>query len=139
MATAQLECFVAVEIGDLEKETRSKKVEERKFTTDFPGAVIREGADELTLRAREEGVLHAFYRRHECWELKEGGRRSSARGERSRDGERRGKRRKDGERRKSKGKEDTRKNRPRNSEKERRKQEVRREEKNTGDGEKNRV
>ena len=27
-----------------------------RFTTDFPGAVIREGADELTLRAREEGV-----------------------------------------------------------------------------------
>ena len=30
------------------------------FTTDFPGAVIREGADGLTLRAHEEGVLHTF-------------------------------------------------------------------------------
>ena len=28
-----------------------------RFTTDFPGAVIREGADELTLGAYEEGVL----------------------------------------------------------------------------------
>ena len=27
------------------------------FTTDYLGAVFREGADELTLRAREEGVL----------------------------------------------------------------------------------
>ena len=31
-----------------------------KFTTDFPGAVIREGADELTLRAKEEGARRTF-------------------------------------------------------------------------------
>ena len=31
-----------------------------KFTTDFPGAVIREGADELTLRVHEESALRTF-------------------------------------------------------------------------------
>ena len=31
-----------------------------RFTTGFSGAVIRKGADELTLRAHEEGVLRAF-------------------------------------------------------------------------------
>ena len=30
------------------------------FTTDFLGAAIGEGADELTLRAHEEGVLRTF-------------------------------------------------------------------------------
>ena len=43
-------------ITDLEKETRSKKVVMPRLTTDLPGAVVREGADELILRAHE-GVL----------------------------------------------------------------------------------
>ena len=47
----------AVKVGDLHRETKSKKVEKPKHTTVFRGAVIREGADELTLRAHEEGVL----------------------------------------------------------------------------------
>ena len=38
----------------------SKKVVKPKFTTDFPEAVAREGADELTLRAHEEGALRSF-------------------------------------------------------------------------------
>ena len=52
--------YAAVKIGDLEKETRSKKDEKPRFATDFPRAVIREGAGELTLRAHEEGVLRTF-------------------------------------------------------------------------------
>ena len=36
-----------------------------KFTTDFPEAVVREGADELALRADEEGALRT-------WETKDG-------------------------------------------------------------------
>ena len=31
-----------------------------EFTTDFPEAVVREGADELTLRAEVEGMLRTF-------------------------------------------------------------------------------
>ena len=41
----------------------SRKVMKPKFTTDFPDAVVREGADELTLRATlraEGGVLRTF-------------------------------------------------------------------------------
>ena len=59
----------AVEIGDLEKETRSKKVVKPNFATDYPGAVIREG--ELTLRAHEEGAH--FHRHQECGKQKMGG------------------------------------------------------------------
>ena len=40
----------AVKVGDLKRETRSKKVVKPMFTTDSPGA----------LRAHEEGVLHTF-------------------------------------------------------------------------------
>ena len=50
----------AVTVGDLNREARSKKVVKPKFTTDFLGAGIHEGTDELTLRAREEGVLRTF-------------------------------------------------------------------------------
>ena len=46
-------------IENLEKETNSKKVVKRKFTTDFLGALFREGADELTLRAHEEEAIRA--------------------------------------------------------------------------------
>ena len=52
--------YDAVKVGDMHQETKSKKVVKPKFTTDFPGAVIREGAGKLTLRAHEEGVLRTF-------------------------------------------------------------------------------
>ena len=51
--------YTAVMIEDLEKETTSKKVVKPRFTTHFLGAVIREGADERTLRAHEEDVFCA--------------------------------------------------------------------------------
>ena len=50
----------AVKMGDLEKEARSIKVVLPRFATDFPGAAIGEGVEELTLRAHEEGVLRTF-------------------------------------------------------------------------------
>ena len=50
----------AVEIGDLEKTQESLSVMNPKFTTDFPEAAVREGADQLTLRAEEEDVLRTF-------------------------------------------------------------------------------
>ena len=52
--------YAAVKIRDLHKETRSKKVVRPSFTTDFSGAVLRDGAGELTFRAHEEGVLRTF-------------------------------------------------------------------------------
>ena len=61
MATAQSGLSYQVKIGDLEKETKSKKGEKPKFTTDFPRAVILEGADELNLRAREEEEVRFFH------------------------------------------------------------------------------
>ena len=36
-----------VKIGDLQKDTRPKKVTETSFATDFPGAVIWQDANEL--------------------------------------------------------------------------------------------
>ena len=47
-------------IGELEKNMESNKVVKPKFTTDFPEAVAREGADEPTLREHEEGALRSF-------------------------------------------------------------------------------
>ena len=41
----------AVKERGLHKDTKPLRVVKPKFTTDFPGAVIREGADELPLRA----------------------------------------------------------------------------------------
>ena len=59
-------------MGDLHRETKSKKVVKPKFTTDFPGAVIREGADELTPLAHEESMLRIFIKttnvRDQRWE-----------------------------------------------------------------------
>ena len=49
-----------VKVGELDKNMESMKVVKPNFTTDFSEAVIREGADELTLRAEEEGVLHTL-------------------------------------------------------------------------------
>ena len=58
----------AVKVGDVEKNMESKEVVKPKFTTDFPDAVVREGADVLTLRADEEGALRT-------WETKNGSHR----------------------------------------------------------------
>ena len=49
----------AVKVGDLHRETRSKKVVRPRFTTDFSGAVIRKGAGELTCE-RTKKVLRTF-------------------------------------------------------------------------------
>ena len=63
MATVQLKTLLQVlwkkvAARDLHRETKPKKAMKPKFTS--PGAVIRESADELTLRAHEEGVLRTF-------------------------------------------------------------------------------
>ena len=50
----------AVTHGELDMDVESRKVVKPKCTTDFPGSVVREGADELTLRADEEGALGTF-------------------------------------------------------------------------------
>ena len=50
----------AVKVGDVEKNMDSRKVVKPKFTTEFPEAVVREGAVELTLRADEEGAVRTF-------------------------------------------------------------------------------
>ena len=50
----------AVKDGDSEKNMESRKVVKPKFTTDFLDAMVREGADELTLRAVKEGMLRTF-------------------------------------------------------------------------------
>ena len=50
----------AVKIGDLEKAPESLPVVKPKFTTDLPEAMVREGADELTLRREETGMLRTF-------------------------------------------------------------------------------
>ena len=47
----------AVKVGGLQEGTQSLKVVKPKFAADSPGAVIREGADELTQRAHEGGVV----------------------------------------------------------------------------------
>ena len=52
--------YAAVQIGVLQKEARSKKVVKPKFTKDFLGAVVWEGAGVLTLRAHEEGILRTL-------------------------------------------------------------------------------
>ena len=50
----------AVDVGDLRQGTRSLEVLKPQFKEAFPVATIREGADELTLRADEVGTLRAF-------------------------------------------------------------------------------
>ena len=45
-----------MKVGEIEKNMESRKVVKPKFTTDFPEAVVREGADELTLRAQKKKV-----------------------------------------------------------------------------------
>ena len=65
----------AVNVGERDKNVESRKVVTPKFTTDLSEAVVRDGADELTLRADEEGALRTFIdpRRRKT---KDGGHRS---------------------------------------------------------------
>ena len=49
-----------VDVSDLRQGTRSLKVQKPDFSEAFPEAAIREGADELTLRADEVATLQAF-------------------------------------------------------------------------------
>ena len=49
-----------MKVGDLDKSMASKKVVKPKFTADVTEVVTREGADELTLRDEDEGVLRNF-------------------------------------------------------------------------------
>ena len=69
-----VDTYAAVQVGDLEKETKCKRLVKPKFTRDFPRAVVREGADELTLHAHEDGAVRSFTPR--VWETKDGGHRS---------------------------------------------------------------
>ena len=50
----------AVDVGDLRRDTISVDVKKPQFSEAFPEAVIREGADELTLRADEVATQRAF-------------------------------------------------------------------------------
>ena len=50
----------AVDVCDLRQGTRSLEVQKPNFSEAFPEATIREGADELTLRADEVGPQRAF-------------------------------------------------------------------------------
>ena len=65
----------AVEVGEFDMNMESKKVVEPKFTIDIP-EVIREGADALTLRAEEEGMLRIFIDATDARETADGGLRS---------------------------------------------------------------
>ena len=49
-----------VKLGDSEKNMESRIMSKPEFTADFLGSVVRERADELTLRAEEEGMLRTF-------------------------------------------------------------------------------
>ena len=59
-------------VGELDKNVESRKVLKPEFTTDSPEAMVREGPDELTLRADEEGALRTFVGATECGRLKMG-------------------------------------------------------------------
>ena len=59
----------AVKIGHLEKTLESLSVAEPKFTTDLPDAVVREGADELSLRKGEEGTQRTWHGRRGVGEM----------------------------------------------------------------------
>ena len=49
-----------MDVSHLRQGTRSLKVQKPKFSEAFPEVAIREGADELTLRAYEVGTQGAF-------------------------------------------------------------------------------
>ena len=50
----------AVDVGDLRQGTRSLEVHKPQFSETFPEAAVREGADELSLRAHEVETLRAM-------------------------------------------------------------------------------
>ena len=50
----------AVDVGDLRRGTKSVSVKKPQFSEAFQEASIREGPDELTLRADEVGTQRAF-------------------------------------------------------------------------------
>ena len=50
----------AVDVGGLRRGTKSIQVKKPKFSEAFPEADVRDGADELTLRAEEVGLLRTF-------------------------------------------------------------------------------
>ena len=50
----------AVDVGHVREGTRPLHVQKPNFSGPYPEAAIREGADELTLRADEVGTLRAF-------------------------------------------------------------------------------
>ena len=56
----------AVKDGDLEKNVESRSVVKPKFTTEFLEAVVREAAEELTLRAEEAGAWCTFIDTQAC-------------------------------------------------------------------------
>ena len=56
----------AVKIGDLEKETRSKKVVLPTFTSDFPGAVCSERSGRVHLVCARRGSGAFFHRHFTC-------------------------------------------------------------------------
>ena len=49
----------AVDVGGLRRGTSPSQFKKLQFSEAFPGAIIREGADELTLRAVEVGAQRA--------------------------------------------------------------------------------
>ena len=57
---------VTVKVGDLRQETRSETLEKPKFTTDFLGAIIQEGADELAYLALKRGSAPRFSTQQFC-------------------------------------------------------------------------
>ena len=61
----------AVKVGGLHQETKSIRVVEPKFTTDFPGAVYREGADELVLRAHEKAFIDTSKVEDQKWGVRQ--------------------------------------------------------------------
>ena len=59
MKFAEVDNHNAVKVGGLRQSVKSFQVGKPKLSAGFPGAVVREGADELTLRG-EEGVRRTF-------------------------------------------------------------------------------
>ena len=49
-----------MDVGGLSRGTKSIQVKKPQVSEAFPEAVIREGADDLTLRAEEVGSLRTF-------------------------------------------------------------------------------
>ena len=56
----------AVKVQGLRRDVKSFMVVKPKLTPDFPGAVLREGADELTLRTHGRRCTAHFHGHFEC-------------------------------------------------------------------------